>query len=196
MNAKSRPEVVSYLGFAAWLVYGLLGARANWRTAACAGLVIMSAIVAYEIHCRRVKIIDCTSLGFFVVAIVGLVTIGEGYFSRYQGIFGWGLFAAAAWVTMIAGVPFRLQYVREREPLYPWNKPSFRQLNFRLSVAWAIIFTVDTVLAAIAFSVGPRLLLVVIIPAASMILGFAMTVLYPAYYQSEFAAQMMQRSPS
>jgi hypothetical protein len=189
MSEKPQSQIVSYLGFAAWLVYGLLGTQAYWRTAAWAGLVIMLAIVAYEILARRFKIIDCTSLGFFLLVIVELATIGEGYFIRYQTIFGWGLFAVAAWVTMIVGVPFRLQYAREKTPRVLWKEPSFQRMNFRVSVAWAVIFTLDTILAAIALGVGHRLLLVVILPAASMFFGFALTVLYPTYYRREFATQ-------
>jgi hypothetical protein len=194
MTGKPKSNVVSYLGFVAWLVYGLMGARGYWRTAACAGLLIMLAIVAYEIRTRRIKIIDCTSLGFFLLSIVVLATIGEEYFIRYQTIFGWGLFAVASWATMIAGVPFRLQYARERVPRELWNKPSFRRVHFRLSVAWAIIFTLDTILAAIALGVGHRLLLVVIVPSASMFLGFALTLLYPAYYRRAFTTQLGQRA--
>ena len=189
MSRKRKSNVVSYLGFAAWMVYGLLGAQAYWTVAACAGLVIMSAIVAYEIVARRIKIIDCTSLGFFHLVIVELATIGEGYFIRYQTVFGWGLFAVGAWVTMIAGVPFRLQYAREKTPRVLWKKPSFQRMHFRISVAWAVIFTLDTILAAIALGVGHRLLLVVIVPGASMFLGFALTVLYPTHYRREFATQ-------
>ncbi len=194
MTWKPIPNVVSYMGFAAWLAYGLIGAWEYWRTAACAGLVIMLAIVAYEILTRRIKIIDCTSLGFFVLAIVELAAVGEGSFIRYQTIFGWGLFAVAAWVTMIFGVPFRLQYARERSPRDLWNEPSFRQVHFRVSVVWAIIFTLDTILAAIALGFGHRSLLVVIVPGASMVLGFALTAIYPAYYRREPTAQKMQRA--
>jgi len=194
MTGKRMPNVVSYLGFAAWLVYGLIGEREYWRTAACAGLVIMLAIVAYEMFTRRIKIIDCTSLGFFLLALIALTTVGEGSFIRYQTIFGWGLFAVAAWVTMSFGVPFRLQYARERVPRELWNKPSFRQVHFRLSVVWAIIFTLDTILAAIALGVGHRFLLVVIVPSAGMLLGFALTLLYPEYYRGAFTAQPGQRA--
>jgi all-trans-retinol 13,14-reductase len=189
MSRKPKSNVASYLGFAAWLVYGLLGKQAYWITAACAGFVIMLAIVGYEIVARRIKIIDCTSLGFFLIAIVELATIGEGYFIRYQTIFGWGLFAVAAWVTMIAGVPFRMQYAREKTPRVMWKKPSFQRMHFRVTVAWAVIFTLDTILTAIALGVGHRSLLVVIVPGASMLLGFALTVFYPTYYQREFSTQ-------
>jgi hypothetical protein len=145
MTGKAKRNFVSYLGLAAWLVYGLLGARRYWTTAACAGLVIMLPIVASEIRTRSVKIIDCTSLGFFLLAIVALFTAGEWYFNRYEALFGWGLFAVVAWITMIIGVPFRLQYAREKAPQELWDKPLFRRVHFRVSVAWATIFTLDTI---------------------------------------------------
>jgi len=190
MSENSKPGIALYIGFVAWLAYSALGAWGYWKTAACAGLVIMLEIVAWEVHARRVKIIDCTSLGFFFLAIVALVTLGEGYFIRYQVVFGWGLFAAVAWITMIAGVPFRLQYARERTPRDRWNEPGFRGVHFRVSVAWAIIFTFDTALGAIALDVGHRSLLVVIMPGASMLIGGALTLLYPAYYRYELAPQL------
>ena len=84
MTGKPKRNLVSYLGFAAWIAYGLLGALEYWRAAACSGLVIMLAIVAYEILTRRIKIIDCTSLGFSLLAIVELATVGEGSFIHYQ----------------------------------------------------------------------------------------------------------------
>ncbi len=196
MTGKAKGNVVSYLGLGAWLVYGLLGAWGYWRTAACAGLVIMLAIVAIEIRTRSVKIIDCTSLGFFLLAIVALVIAGEAYFNRYETLFGWGLFAVVAWITMIIGVPFRLQYARERAPQELWNKALFRRVHFRVSVAWAIIFTLDTILAAVALGDDHRLLLVAIIPGATMVIGFALTVLYPRYYRRELGTPMMQRSSS
>jgi hypothetical protein len=196
MSGKAKHNVVSYFGLAAWLIYGLLGVRRYWTMAACGGLVVMLPIVASEMRTRSVKIIDCTSLGFFLLAIVALFTAGEWYFNRYEALFGWGLFALVAWITMIIGVPFRLQYAREKAPQALWDNPLLRRVHFRVSVAWAIIFTLDTILSAIALGVGHHLLLVGIIPGATMVIGFALTVLYPAYYERELGVPMMQGPPS
>jgi hypothetical protein len=185
MTGKEKSNLVSYLGVFVWIVYGILGSRAYWRTAACAGLVIMLAVVATEVRTRSVKIIDCTSLGLFFLVIVAIVSAGEGYFSHYQGIFGWGLFTVVAWAAMIAGVPFSLQYARDRALHELWKKPPSRQVHLRISLAWASIFTLNTFLAAIELIVGHRLLLVVIMPGTSMFLGFAFTVLYPAFHRRQ-----------
>src|ERR1035437_5691223 len=122
MSGKPKSNVLSYLGFAAWLVYGLLGTQEYWRTAACAGLVIMLAIVAYEILARRIKIIDCTSLGFFLLVIVDLATIREGFFIRHQAILGWGFFAVVAWPSFrtsssrLSGYARPFRFAREFGP--------------------------------------------------------------------------------
>jgi hypothetical protein len=121
----------------------------------------------------------------FFLVIVAIVSAGEGYFSHYQGIFGWGLFTVVAWAAMIAGVPFSLQYARDRALHELWKKPPSRQVHLRISLAWASIFTLNTFLAAIELIVGHRLLLVVIMPGTSMFLGFAFTILYPAFHRRQ-----------
>ncbi|MFZ1888491.1 MAG: hypothetical protein WAU33_10700 [Candidatus Binataceae bacterium] len=194
MSGKTRSTLLTCLGFVAWIAYGLLGLREHWRTAACAGLVIMLAIIAIEVRTRSVKIIDCTSLAFFFLAIVALVIAGEAAFSRYQDIVGWSLFAVAAWATMIAGVPFRLQYARERAPHALWDKPHFRRVHVHVSATWAIIFTLDTILAAIELGIGHRFVLIVILPAMSMVLGFAFTVLYPRFYRRQIFDYLEHRA--
>ena len=154
----------------------------------------MLAIVAYEILTRRIKIIDCTSLGFFLLAIVELATVGEGSFIHYQTICGWGLFAVVAWVTMISVFHSGFSMLEREYRATCGTSLRFARVHFRLSVAWAIIFTLDTILAAIALGIGHRLLLVMIVPGASMVLGYLLTVLYPVYDRRESAAQMTKRS--
>ena len=75
---------MSNLGFAVWVVYGILYALGHWTAAVVAGLAIMLAIVARETLTANVKIIDLTSLGFFVLALIMLLTVGDQVFNRYH----------------------------------------------------------------------------------------------------------------
>ena len=65
--------------FAVWVVYGILYALGHWTAAAVAGLAIMLAILAGEMRTANVKIIDLTSLGFFVLALIMLLTVGDQF---------------------------------------------------------------------------------------------------------------------
>jgi hypothetical protein len=83
---------VSNLGFGVWVVYGILYALGHWMAAAVAGLAVMLAIIASENRTANVKIIDLTSLGFFVLALTMLLTVGDQVFNRYHIILVWGVF--------------------------------------------------------------------------------------------------------
>jgi hypothetical protein len=66
---------VSNLGFAVWVVYGILYALGHWTAAVVAGLAIMMALVARETRAADVKVVDLTSLGFFVLALTAWVSV-------------------------------------------------------------------------------------------------------------------------
>src|SRR5271170_6717624 len=94
---------VSNLVFAVWVVYGILYALGHWTAAVVAGLAIMLAIVAGERRTANLKIIDLTSLGFFVLALILLLTAGGQVFNRYHIILVWGVFGVVTWATILLG---------------------------------------------------------------------------------------------
>ena len=96
---------------------------------------------------------------------------------------------------MITGVPFRLQYAREKSTRRAVEQATVSPGSFPRQCRVGDNIHTRYLLAAIALGIGHRLLLVGIIPAATMVIGFALTVLYPAHYRREFGMPM-QRSPS
>jgi hypothetical protein len=95
--------------FSSGLCTGFLYAFGLWTAATLAGL----AIVAREIRTASVKIIDLTSLGFFVLALTMLLTVGGPVFNHYHIIMVWAVFAVVTWTTILIGFPFTLQLARE-----------------------------------------------------------------------------------
>jgi hypothetical protein len=183
----------SNLGLAVWVVYGILYALGHWTAAAVAGLAMMLAIVAREKRTANVKTIDLTSLGFFVLALIMLLTVGDQVFNRYHIILVWGVFAVVTWATILVGFPFTLQLARESARREVWREPLFRRVHLRLTTVWGVIFTLDTTLAIVALGGSYVRMLSVIIPGASMIFGFAFSRIYLARYQSRFGPQAGQR---
>jgi hypothetical protein len=163
----------SNLGFVVWVVYGILYALGHWTAAAVAGLAVMLAIVASENRTANVKILDLTSLGFLVLALTMLLTVGDQVFNRYHITLVWGLFALLTWSTILVGFPFTLQLAWERAPRKVWSEALFHRVHFRLTTVWGVIFTLDTALAIVALGVSYVRMMSVIIPGASMIFGYA-----------------------
>jgi len=81
----------------------------------------MLALVMHEHRRHAVKIIDCTSLSFFVLALLTIVATGHELFSNYRILAAWGIFAVVTWAALLAGFPFTLQYTNERTPREVWK---------------------------------------------------------------------------
>jgi hypothetical protein len=193
MAENVKLGTASKVGFLVWLVYGILYALGHWTAAAVAGLVIMLVIVASESRTANVKIIDLTSLAFFVLALIMLLTFGGQVFDRYHIILVWGVFAVVTWATILIGFPFTLQLARENAPREVWSEPLFHRVHLRLTTVWGLIFTFDTTLAVVARSGSYVRMLSVIIPGASMIFGLAFSRMYLTRYRSRFGLLAGQR---
>ncbi len=137
---KPAPGVLSNAGFIAWGLYGVLIIAGHPTAAVCVGLAAMIALVTREYRYGALKIIDCTSLSFFALALLTIVTTGRDLFSNYRFIAAWGIFAAVAWATLLAGFPFTLQYARERAPREVWNAPPFITMNMIMTTVWMRLF--------------------------------------------------------
>src|SRR5216683_3283459 len=155
---QTAPGVLSNAGFIAWGLYGVLIIAGHPTAAVCVGLAAMIALVTREYRYGALKIIDCTSLSFFALALLTIVTTGRDLFSNYRFIAAWGIFAAVAWATLLAGFPFTLQYARERAPREVWNAPPFITMNMIMTTVWTI----------------------------SLVLGYAFNRFYPEHFRKRF----------
>ncbi len=185
--ARNSGGVATKLGYVVWIVYGLLARGDRWLSAGLAGVAIMVVVVANEYRRRAIKLMDCTSLGYFAAETLIVLTSGAAFIQRYHLALVWGVFAAVAWLTIMVGSPFTLQYTRERMPRELWDDPAFYQMNRRMTEVWAVIFTLGMVLGEITMRYGHRLLLGMIVPMAAMGVGVVFSRLYPRRYAARFA---------
>jgi hypothetical protein len=191
---KPAPGVLSNSGFIAWGSYGVLILAGHPTAAVCVGLAIMIALVTREYRLGDLKIIDCTSLSFFALALLAIVTTGRDLFSDYRFIAAWGIFAIVAWATLLAGFPFTLQYAREQTPREVWNTPQFLRMNVIMTLVWTLIFTLDTLLAILVRRGHYVLMLDAVIPTITLVLGYAFNRYYPEHFRKRFSTPPVNRS--
>jgi all-trans-retinol 13,14-reductase len=185
--ARNSGGVAPKLGYVAWIVYGLLARGDRWPSAGLAGVALMVVVVATEYRRRAIKVMDCTSLAYFAAETLIVLISGTAFIQRYHLALVWGVFAAVAWLTIIVGSPFTLQYTREQMPREIWGDPAFYQMNRRMTEVWAVIFTLGMVLGEFAMRYGHRLILGVIVPMAAMGAGVVFSRLYPRRYAAGFS---------
>jgi hypothetical protein len=156
----------------AWLVYGALYLSGFWLAGCMAGFAVTLLIVVDEYRRGVIKIMDCTSLGYFALAATLSATSAGHTLERYHVLVVWGLFAAVAWMTLVAGCPFTVQYASEGASREALGSPLFARINKTLTMMWAAIFTFGALLGLMIFAVGHAFLLGVAIPMSAMGIGY------------------------
>lgn len=186
-TARRPGGLMTKLGFVAWVVYGVLSSRGWWLSAGLAGTTLVLLIVVAQWRVRGVKLMDCTSLSYFVGEMLMILASGPAFVQRYHLALVWGVFAAVAWFTVFAKRPFTEQYTREQMPREVWDTPEFYRMNRRMTEVWSIIFTLGMVLGEISMQYGHTLLLGMIIPMAAMGFGFVFSQRYPRRFTRRLA---------
>jgi F0F1-type ATP synthase assembly protein I len=186
--AREPSGALIKLGYMAWIVYGLLAGNDRWQSAGLAGVALMSVVVAAEYRRRAVKLMDCTSWSYFAAEALIVLVTGTAFIRHYHLVLVWGVFAVVAWLTLIVGAPFTLQYTREHMSSAARDDPAFYQMNRRLTVVWSLIFTLGAVLGAIVMKYGHTVPLGLIVPMAAMGCGMVFSRLYSRRYTARFAS--------
>lgn len=185
-NAALGSTKAENFGWIAWVAYIALGVMGHWRLALLAGAIGMAVIVAIEYRHRAVKIPDATALAFFAVMLLVSMVIGTWLINGYNVMIVWAMFATVFWTTIAIGFPFTLQFAREQRPPTWWHHPAFIRTNYQISLMWALIATVNTILGlAMHFSAHP--LIVGAVPTTLLLVfGFIATGWYSKHVAARF----------
>jgi hypothetical protein len=84
---------------------------------------------------------------FFASATVAVALLNDMWTTRHMGVLANFALAAGSWLTIALGKPFTLDYAREHTDPSLWNSPDFMRTNIVITATWALVFTVNTVLA-------------------------------------------------
>jgi hypothetical protein len=61
---------------------------------------------------------------------------------RHMDVLARATLAAIAWISILAGQPFTLQYARQSVPPERWHTPGFIRTGYLISGVWGIIFLI------------------------------------------------------
>ncbi len=188
-KTKLNPALVGLVSLAMWIVYGQLSGAGYWLIAGLVGLAFAVAIVAEEYRHRAVKLMNTTSVGYFMLEMAIVLVAGPAFMQRYHLPIVWGVFAIVAGITLLTGSPFTMEYAREQTAPELWNSPTFYRMNLHLTIVWTLIFAIGAVLGAITIVVGHVMALGVVIPSAGMLVGFIFGSQYPKRFVVQFEAE-------
>ena len=175
-----------FVGFLPWILYWSLSGPGLWTAAILGGLIAAAGLVAYRyIRRRDVKTMEAVTLGYFAVHTVLTLGFSSSFLKEYGLIANSLVLAGMAFGTLALKNPFTFQYAKEDWDKSYWSDPAFIKINETITGVWGWIFTINSLLAALAVFVFPaqgafeRLLLSVILPNLGVVGGIIFSSRFP-----------------
>ena len=183
MSTTSPSPASPVWGWLPWILFFGLARMGQPHAGAYAGLLLaLYPTAARAARGLDVKLPDWMTLVFFVIAAAAVLLGGFvlWMFWKYSLVIVWVLFAGMAWVSMLSGAPFTLQFAREVTPPDFWEHPLFLRTAVILTLMWAAIFTLNLAIAAVALGPVPPRSFAVLLPTLTVVAGFIFTARYAA----------------
>jgi hypothetical protein len=86
-------------------------------------------------------------LFFFSSASLAVIVFNNMWVVKHIGLGASGLLAISAWLSIIFGKPFTIEYAKQEVDPSLWNNPTFIKINMIISSAWGLTFTINAILA-------------------------------------------------
>jgi hypothetical protein len=177
-------------GFLPLLVYGILsGATLESQEIALLAACIVSLVVGYK-TLKRGFYLDWANFLMFTGALLGIAVLHIAVIADYMTIIIYLVLSLVAFGSLIAGVPFTLQYARDMVDQSRWDHPVFKSVNVFMTGVWGSLFLLNLALVTYAkFGAGFAAQVAGMAIYGVLAIGLAFTILYPEYLRKKQQAQ-------
>ncbi len=128
------------LGFLPWILFGILAGPSLTSLEAALAVALAATLALGVKQLRQGYFLTWGSLLFFAFVLILVAFLKNLWVVEHMDLLARATLAAIAWVSIIAGAPFTLQYARESVPEAYWRTPGFIHSNYFISMVWGIIF--------------------------------------------------------
>ena len=147
---KYSSKVIALFAFLPWLVYIFASAGNHWSVATAGGTIMCLIYLAMLRRQTTIKLMDWTTLAFFVTASILTIGLHSAVLATYQVMIIWSFYAVAGWASVVLGRPFTAAYAREVQPPEVWDLPIFHRVNWIMTLFWCGLFSVNVGFGVIA----------------------------------------------
>ena len=174
------------VGFLPLIVYGILsGATLESQQIALLAACIVSLVVGYK-TLKRGFYLEWANFLMFTGALLCISVLHIVVIAEYMTIIIYLVLSLVAFGSLIAGVPFTLQYARDMVDPSRWDHPVFKSVNVFMTGVWGSLFLVNLVLVTYAkFGAGFAAQVAGMAIYGVLALGLAFTILYPEYLRKK-----------
>lgn len=168
-------------GFLPWILYYLFSDPQHVFKGTLLALAAF-AFTGWRGLAQR-KILDWVTLLFFLSMLLALWFGENEMVARYGFVASGVALTLTAWGSLLAGMPFTLQYARDAVPLEHQSSPVFLRINQILTAVWGTSFLLQLVLSVLNLEkIGSGSLINELLPNTLTALSILFTSRFPEWY--------------
>jgi hypothetical protein len=145
-----KKQIMSFLrlllGFGPWLAFLFIAHGSLFRLKLALIIALVLSIIMGVTRCNR-GVTLWVGLFFFSSASLAVIVFNNMWVVKHIGLGASGLLAISAWLSIIFGKPFTIEYAKQEVDPSLWNNPTFIKINMIISSAWGLTFTINAILA-------------------------------------------------
>ncbi len=172
-----------FLGFAPWIVFGVVAGPSTWVWAALAALAC-SLIIAVPtwIRTRSTSVLDVVGLAFFAALVVAALVLDRAdlqVLEDHAQLLSSLVLVVVVFGGLLAGHPFTEYYARQTTPQEYWGTATFRHVNRVLTLVWGVVFLVNAASNAAVLAGASSDVFTWVLPALVVVAAIKITIWYP-----------------
>lgn len=144
-----------FVGFVPWVIYWVVAeGPSTWMFGALSA-VLSALILGVSMGRGGPRLLELVTMVFFVAVTAAGMIVGaqdRDWMDTYATTLSSGVLAVMA-LGSLAFTPFTEQYANPDRPLQDWEKSAFRATNRVLTLMWALVFALISVLGYYATQV-------------------------------------------
>ena len=185
-GAGSRMGIL--FGFVPLIVYGLLaGPSVQSKILALGAATLVTVVVSFG-DLKKGRILTWANLVLFGGLLIAAVGFSLTGILSWSGVLIYMVLAAVAFGSILAGVPFTLQYAREMVDPSRHENPVFLRVNILMTGVWGGIYVVNALLDYLALVFpGPVGQAAAPITYGTLAAGIGFTLCYPVHIKKKYA---------
>jgi len=175
-------------GFVPLIVYGLLAGGFPGNVVIAPGAALIATVITGFSDLRKGMILSWATLVLFGSLLIAVGVLGMTGIIPVTGILIYAALAAVTFGSILAGIPFTLQYARGMVDRALWENPVFIRVNVLMTGAWGGIFLANLVLSCSALMDPDFSRIASPLTYIFLIAGIVFTMWYPGHVRKKYSS--------
>ncbi len=180
--------LILLISFSPWILFGIIAGHSLLSLEIALGVSLLTSFIVGFKDLKKKMIVSWATITFFIIACLLVIVFQVYAIIPFLGIGSNIVLTLIAFGSLVAGLPFTMQYARQEVPRDRWDNPEFIRINQVLTAGWGVLFLFG-LFNSLMDMIQPGFL--GIIGDASMyitiIIGIIFTVTYPPYAKKRYA---------